>query len=171
MLGKPLWPLCQLNLTEAPWVPEILADIKLLALFILDLQNDDDFDVFDHRTYASAPGEAGWCVRTYASLDALAALTAPPHGSTIRESQIRYGDVTLEAGDVQIFSSKLGGWPNGPQSSDPWWENDDDNFSFAFQIDSESEADFNWGTDGMAVVWFGRSQRDPRKWAFDFQCS
>jgi hypothetical protein len=158
-------------LTEAPWRPEILADIELVALFIPD------------------DGELTTALRTYASLDALVPLVAPPHGSTIRECQVRYGNVTPDfaTNDLlphdfphnlrdaynemdlpNIHASKLGGWPSTLQAG-PWWHlhKTDDDFSFAFQIDSESEAALMWGD--MGTVYFARSQRDLRKWTFDMQ--
>jgi hypothetical protein len=160
-------------LTEAPWRPEILADIELLALFIPD------------------DGDLTTALRTYASLDALVSLVAPPHGSTIRECQVRYGNVAPDFPRHDLLSdefppnlrdlydglydemnfvhaSKLGGWPSCIQSEPLWYLREkDDDFSFAFQIDSESEAGLMWGDSG--TVYFARSQRDLRKWTFDVQ--
>jgi hypothetical protein len=173
---KPLWPLCQLNLTEAPWRPESLADIELLALFVPNPHDVDYIGEICDTTYASAPGEAaGWCVRTYGSLEALVPLIARPHSSTIRESQVRYGKVTadFECGDdLHIHGSKLGGWPSIIPTTDPPWLDEgraDVEFLFAFQIFSESEASWDWGNDGR--VYFARSKDDPRKWTFEFWCS
>ncbi|WP_409999038.1 DUF1963 domain-containing protein [Bradyrhizobium sp. SZCCHNRI2007] len=139
------------------------------------------------------PGEgkgASWCLRTYPSVDALVPLVAPSHGSTIRDTQVLWSNVTpdspthdllpldlpdnlrdtyYEMNFPRIHATKLGGWPSCVQS-EPWWyhQDSDDDFSFAIQIDSESEVGWMWGDSGTA--YFARSQRDPRKWAFDWQC-
>ncbi len=184
---KPLWPLCQLNLTEAPWRPNSLADIELIALFISFHFMEAEFP------WLRDPGEgkgASWCLRKYPSVDALVPLVAPSHGSTIRDTQVLWSNVTpdspthdllpldlpdnlrdtyYEMNFPRIHATKLGGWPSCVQS-EPWWyhQDSDDDFSFAIQIDSESEAGWMWGDSGTA--YFARSQRDPRKWAFDWQC-
>jgi hypothetical protein len=174
-------------LTEAPWRPESLADIELIALFISSDFMEGEFP------WLRDPGEgngASWCLRTYRSVGALVPLVAPLHGSTIRDSDVRWGNVTpdlpthdllpldlpdnlretyYEMNFPRIHVTKLGGWPSCVQS-EPWWylQNNDDDFSFAIQIDSESKAGWMWGDNGTA--YFARSQRDPRKWAFDWQC-
>lgn len=67
--GKPLTYICQFNLTEAPYVPEVLKDIAVITFFI-DLDN-----------YLCLDQPKGtWCIRAYKSLDGLVAMV-PPAGA------------------------------------------------------------------------------------------
>ena len=58
--GKPMLPLCQVNLTELPFRPPGLDDVAFLSVFI----GPDDLPVDE-------PNGSNWCLRTYRSLDEL----------------------------------------------------------------------------------------------------
>ena len=64
--GLSLQLICQLNLSDAPFVPEVLADLKLLTFFVdapqrfRDPEND----------------RASWCMREYTTLEGLVPLEA-----------------------------------------------------------------------------------------------
>ena len=138
--GRPLWPMCQLNLAAAPWRPPILDGIALLTLFVAhDYYSLDDV-VIDAS--ASTFGNR-WQLRAYSSLDGLVPAPEPDHGGPIRPSGIVWGKLVpddypthellpfdfdaLGLGDYgeqpgvhTMHDSKLGGWPDTIQS-EPWW--------------------------------------------------
>jgi uncharacterized protein YwqG len=178
--GKPMIPLCQLNLTEAPYVPPNLEDIALLTIFIsaqalpLDTPNGD-----------------GWQLRTYSSLENLIEIVEPDHGSQIRPFPIRWElieedypsweDVTIalpeeiEDNYYDLFEvkdgSKLGGWPSLIQGEIYWapFNQHPANPEYAFQIDSEAKAGWLWGDSG--VGYFGRGTGQAKDtWTLAWQC-
>src|SRR5580698_933951 len=65
--GRPLLFVCQLNLTTAPAIPELLEDIQLITFFVKpelgELNQENGHD---------------WTLRTYKSLEGLARISAPP---------------------------------------------------------------------------------------------
>ena len=67
-----LFFLCQLNLTEAPYVPELLSDIKLITIFV-DRDNWDSF-----------------CIRAYKNLDNLVPMKIS-EGATFKKGfEVKY---------------------------------------------------------------------------------
>ncbi len=59
--GEPMIPLCQLNLTNLPYLPDRLKDIQLITVFI------------DSKIIPSKDEKNGelWCLRAYKNLDSL----------------------------------------------------------------------------------------------------
>ena len=167
--------ICQLNLTEAPVVPERLADIALLIFFIADFEK-------------LIPGDCApetWCLRTYGALEGLGPLkcdipaSAPPklkRDQLLRGFEGRwlaatdhplYDDPEFRAGsaeDGHVYATKLGGYPSNLQHAVGWAGGD---FAFALQIDSEAKVGLNWVDRGF--VYIGRSDTDPRRWAVSCQ--
>src|SRR5438093_5446223 len=78
-VGKPMMPLCQLNLTECPFVPEALSDIALIALFI----DPDDLPL-------DTPNGDGWMLRAYPNLDGLSPVQQPQYDWQIKPFPIRW---------------------------------------------------------------------------------
>lgn len=66
--GLPMMGLCQLNLTELPWKPEILDGVEFLTIF----QPGDPFDVDIEETNGR-----GWLLRAYSSLADLVEVHPP----------------------------------------------------------------------------------------------
>ena len=178
--ARPMIPLCQLNLKEAPYVPAALSDIALLTVFIsarslpLDRPNGD-----------------GWELRAYSSLDGLVEIDAPRHGSHIRPLPIRWelidadypcwedavsvvpANVSEEYLDLfeNAPDSKVGGWPTLLQSEIYWapFNRHPANPTYAFQIDSEEKAGWMWGDAG--VGYFGRGTGEAAAtWTLAWQC-
>ncbi len=185
---KPLWPLCQLNLAEASYRPEILQDVVLLTVFISPdymTMAANIIDSSDENPYA------GWYLRSYNSLDDLQAITCPDHKSPLRPFEARWdeqtsvdypthdtlpidfdrlgiGDYYNQEGIETLNRTKLGGWPSCIQS-EPWWDYsaEGDEFQYAFQIDSEPKSHWAWGDGGAGYI--ARSRNNPNRWALDFQ--
>jgi hypothetical protein len=177
--GKPMIPLCQLNLTEAPYVPANLKDIALLTIFIAA----DAFPV-------DTPNGDGWELRAYSSLEGLTELVEPDHGSGLRPLPIRwelierdypsYEDApeelleSLNGEDSSDFEvahcSKIGGWPSLIQGELSWGSSDpgQDDFEYAFQIASEEKSQWAWGDSGIG--YFGRGTGSSAGvWALSWQ--
>ncbi|MBN1317777.1 MAG: DUF1963 domain-containing protein [Anaerolineales bacterium] len=178
--GKPMLPLCQLNLTEMPFKPEALADVCLITVFIsaielpLETENGD-----------------GWELRAYSSLEGLVELKAAEYKSPIRPLPIRwelieadypsYDDVAFDLPDEILDeyedyfetdeSSKVGGWPFLIQSEIYWAPHNRHpaNPEYVFQIASEKRANWQWGDEGTG--YFGRGAGRSRDvWTLNWQC-
>jgi uncharacterized protein YwqG len=178
--GKPMIPLCQLNLTEAPYVPPNLKDIALLTIFI-------SADTLPLDT----PKGEGWELRAYASLENLTEIAEPDHGSRIRPFPIRWElieedypsweDVAIalpkaiEDNYYDLFEvkncSKIGGWPSLIQSEIYWapFNRHPANPQYAFQIASEEKAHWMWGDAGVGYFGRGTGQAS-NTWTLAWQC-
>jgi hypothetical protein len=173
--GRPMQPVAQLNLREAPYVPESLHDVALIAVF------------FDREaTPVDAKNGNGWLLRAYPSLDGLELLKAPAEFERIRGRPARYtllerdfpdwddaanlnvpddlaDDWEEEFGSAE--GSKIGGWPTLLQSEIYWAPNNEHfaNPEFAFQlarmdklktaIPADSFGYFGRGTGPASGVW------------------
>jgi hypothetical protein len=78
--GVPMWPLCQINLTQAPLVPDVLRDLSVLTLYI----------AADHAraptriiNTADPDPAANWALRSYGTQSGLTIPQAPIHGSPL----------------------------------------------------------------------------------------
>lgn len=178
--GKPMIPLCQLNLTEAPYVPPTLQDIVLLTVFIATPQLPID----------TANGE-GWELRAYSSLENLTEIVAPKYDSAIQpfpiswqlieEDYASWEDVAIplpeeiEEDYNDLFKvadcSKIGGWPNLIQGELEWapFNRHPANPTYTFQIQSEAKAHWMWGDTGIG--YFGRGTGQAKDvWTLTWQC-
>src|ERR1039458_771125 len=72
--ARPLLFVCQMNLTTAPAVPPLLADIQLITFFVS----------LEFGTLSQENG-ADWCLRCYRSLEGLARIPAPPDAPKVRK--------------------------------------------------------------------------------------
>ena len=179
--GRPMLPLAQLNLRDAPYVPPNLADLAMIRVWIVA-------DFWEHEYHQ---GE-GWCVRASASLDAQRPTPEPDHASEI--TPMGYGwwrceqdfpthddlprdipeDVSEHRYDLfphTEYDSKIGGWPALVQSEICWGAGQEHPIrpEYAFQIGEELDANWMWGDAGTG--YFGRGTGPHRdKWAFEWQC-
>lgn len=184
--GAPMWPLCQLNLTQAPFVPDALRDLALVTLFIRDGDARSPTEIIDT---ADPDPAASWALRSYASLDALTIPKAPAHKSPLSPRLGEWGAQTPDyanhdmAGDIvdlstvdlyaydwcrSVSQSKLGGWPATVQS-EPWWDDQrtGEIWDYVFQIDCEPNAGWHGWGDGAAFI--ARSRQRPHLWAMNVQ--
>ncbi|HLK61935.1 MAG TPA: DUF1963 domain-containing protein [Bryobacteraceae bacterium] len=177
--GSPLLFVCQLNLTKAPVVPELLQDIKLMTFFVSPqggpLQRENGKD---------------WRLRAYKSLLNLVPL-APPDGAgrldrgcecqweecvdypTADDPEMRvpqgYEPAELELENLR--RTKIGGYPSHIQS-ELWWDlrAHPANPQFCCQIDSEEKVGLQWGDRGMVYLGRGTAPGCSDRWFLDWQC-
>lgn len=171
---RPMQFVAQINLTEAPFLPEILQDIALLTVFVGERCIQQDF----------RPGS--WELRAYMSLDGLLPVSAPSQpwhwikGFECQWRQIEdypsYDDEQLvlprdyqleddlpeEMHGLNIRRSKIGGFASTIQHEVQFiaalktvngWELPTQP-SFALQLISEEKAQLMWGDNG--VLYIGR---------------
>lgn len=185
--GKPLWPVCQLNLKNAPFVPENLSDVALLQIFVCEDWWSSDYDILD----SSNQGMGSIVIRVYECLDGLTAVKQPIHDSVFLAFEAYWKDEkvldypshdtmpidfdALEIGDYYeqegiegLQSTKIGGWPSCIQS-EPWWDYKEEGkgFEYALQIDSEGKANCNWEDGGVMLIARHKTQKS--LWAIDVQ--
>ena len=187
---RPMVPIAQFNLTEAPYVPPALAGLELIAVFFGQSESGGQPENGD-----------GWLLRAYASIDALVPLEAPPgaltgiwslsgSGKPITARPIRYKLLAADYPDYEDLppdldeeladewservaaesGSKLGGWPKLIQSQLTWapWHGHPANPEFAFQLDAMPKTNFSMVDDG--VCYFGRGTGESRDvWTFEYQ--
>ncbi|MCX7567217.1 DUF1963 domain-containing protein [Sulfitobacter sp. F26169L] len=184
--GAPMWPLCQINLAQAPLRPEALSDLSLLTLFIAPEHAITPTPIINTRKPDPA---ATWALRSYATLGGLTIPTAPEHGSPLSPRLGEWGDVRADfanhdmaghvvdtnANDVYAYEwaqtvqqTKLGGWPATVQS-EPWWayQKTRDTWDYVIQIENEPKAGWQGWGDGAAYI--ARSRKRPHLWAIDVQ--
>jgi uncharacterized protein YwqG len=178
--GKPLHPLCQINLVEFPYRMKELEDIDFITVFISDdIPND-------------TPNGQGWCLRTYRSIDKLVPINKVATNSQIKSFQMRpkiieedypcWEDIPIEIPEeieenyYDIFSNvsgfKFGGWPTLIQSEIFWapFNKHPIKPEFVFQIDSNEKANWFWGDNGAGYFARGTTPGKENEWAFSCQC-
>lgn len=179
--GKPMIPICQINIAELPNKEEYLDDIELLTLF-LDAE----------EIPMDSPNGEGWLLRTYSKIDELVEIEKPEINSTVKPFQLKsksiendfpcWEDCPIEIPEefdedyYDLFPNqngfKIGGWPTLVQSEIYWapFNEHPANPKYVFQIDSSEKANLYWGDNGVA--YFGRGTKDGLKdeWSFSWQC-
>lgn len=184
----PLWPLCQLNLTQSPFVPDALRDLALITVYVGDHEARSPTLIINA---ADPDPSATWVLRAYPTLNALTIPKMPAHGSVMSPRLGEWdaqtpdyanhdmADNIVDTAAVDIYAydwvrtvpqTKLGGWPGTVQSA-PWWagENTSDTWDFVLQIDYELQAGWSGWGDGAAFI--ARSRERPHLWAIDVQFS
>lgn len=174
--GKELFPLLQVVTSELPFRPPQLDGITALVVFI------DRVDI-----PLMTPHGEGWLIREYTGLDHLVPLPPSSLPPVVRSFPIRWRLVTDDAPGWEAAASlidinpiadsddatrrfwddyhrhqgtKLGGWPEEIQQGLIGVEN------FVFQIDSNSDAGWQWGDAGI-----GYFMKDPDgTWHFSWDC-
>ena len=183
--GNPMIPLCQINLKELPYRPDILADIEFITVFL------------DHeRLPLDKPNGDGWCLRAYKDINELVALTQPIHNSLIRPMPMRgvyivddfpqwedddfpLRDLFLDESNGLDFhaicenaiGNKLGGWPTLLQGGlfSANFNQDPAIPRYAFQIDSISMNNFSWGYGGIGYFGRGTAAGTEDNWYLEWQ--
>lgn len=186
--GEPLWPVCQLNLSDAPFVPAALADVAMLQVFVSGDFLSSDFLVVNSREKTP---NSPFFIRCYGSLEQLQRTQEPNHTSTFKAFEAQWTDEILtdypthdtmpidfdalgigeyyeQEGVEGVMATKLGGWPICIQS-EPWWDyrKEGREFEFALQVDSEPKANCWWGDAG--TVYIARHKSNKNLWAIDIQ--
>lgn len=177
--SKPLLFVCQMNLTTAPAVPLLLADIQLITFFI-----NPELGVLHKKNGAD------WRLRAYTSLEGLVPMVAPAGAPKIVkgfecrweecEDHPNYDDpeIMVPAGSRRprvelenIARTKIGGYASTIQSA-PWWGqmNHPANPKFCLQINSEEKAGLIWGDGGSIYAARGAEPGSLDQWFLDWQC-
>jgi len=171
--GRPLFFICQLNLTQAPFVPKVLRDLALITLF-LDK---------DARRLGRENG-TGWLLRAYQCLDRLRPL-AIPKGATVprgfevqfhlqadhplsndRETQFPEGYDEDRVDIDHVYRTKIGGCASYIQSAPSWGART----RYCFQVASEDKVGLYWGDNG--ILYFARRKNPGHeaRWLLETQC-
>jgi len=177
--GKPLLFVCQLNLTAALIVPDLLKDIALVTFFV-------DPDV---GGWSDENGQ-GWCLRAYKTVEGLTPMNRPVEApKTKRGFECRWEecldfarfddpDVVVpdgfDASDVHldnVHRTKIGGYASNIQS-EPWWgfRRHAAEPKYCLQIDSELKVDLIWGDAGTIFLARGTTAGFKDAWFLDWQC-
>lgn len=174
--GEFMSPLCQLNLSDLPYKPDFLKDIKFITVFIHENK------IFDEDNSES------YLIRTYNDINELIPLKQVSHPSTIKPFQL---EPYLEKNDCPSWENcpisipeefedeyetlfkneqgiKIGGWPTLIQGEIFWtpFNKNSEDINFAFQISSIEKANWNWGDGG--VGYFGINTKT-NTWVFTWQ--
>jgi uncharacterized protein YwqG len=180
--GEPMIPLCQINLTDLPYIPEKLRDIQLIPVFI----DSNEIPSNDEKN-----GDL-WCLRAYKSLNNLVQIDTPDYNSHIKPFQLRpkfieydypcWEDCPIEIPEefqddyYDLFENQtgimVGGWPSLVQSEIFWapWNNHSANPEYVFQIDSVEKANWYWGDSGTGYFGRGTANGHQDEWTFSWQC-
>ena len=177
--GQPLLFVCQLNLTTAPSIPPLLADIQLITFFV-DL---------DAAPLGRENGE-DWRLFAYPSLSGLVPMTRPGDAPALHkgfecrweacDDHPNYDDSDLVVPDGfdnseveldNVARTKIGGYASSIQS-EPWWGSDDHPAAPAYclQINSEEKVGLAWGDAGTVYLARGTAEGCPDRWFLDWQC-
>ena len=177
----PMHALCQINLTEMPFRPPRLDDVKFIAVFV------DPNELPDHDANGT-----NWCLRTYPSLTMLSPLTPVDTGTHIKPFAMRsriveadyphWEDVDIELDeDVadayydhfdNVSGLKLGGWPTLIQA-EIFWAPGNKHLAdpqYVFQVDSTSKGNWMWGDNGVGYFGRGTAPGHENEWACEWQC-
>ena len=185
--GRPLFFICQLNLTEAPFVPALLQDLSLITFFL-------DWEA---REYGRENGE-GWLLRTYRRLEDLNPLAIPVGATFTRGFEARwhqaddqpvFDDPDLVDPDdfrqcgvhlKNIHRTKVGGYASNIQSGQWWGPYREEPYPgyrphpsiprYCFQIASEEKVGLFWGDNGIMYLARGTAPGHEQRWFFDSQC-
>ena len=186
LAGKP-WPrserspllfVCQLNLTTAPLLPALLADIRLITFFV-DPQ----------ATEWSRQEGLDWRLCAYTSLDGLVPLVRPSDAPSLArgfecawEAIEDHPDLDdperVEADGFEdpapdqdnVVCTKVGGYPSLIQS-EPWWDFEAHPAcpAYCLQIDSEPKVGLAWGDNGVLHLARGTAAGAGHLWFLDAQ--
>lgn len=180
--GKPLLFICQMNLTTAPAVPPLLADLQFLTFFV-DLE----------ASPLSQENGSDWRLFAYPSLAGLAPIARPANAPTLnRGFECRWetvddhpsfddparvvpedfddSDESEDSGADNVARTKIGGYPSTIQS-EPWWDSEDHPAKpqYCLQINSEEKASLAWGDAGTVYLARGTAEGARNQWFLDWQ--
>lgn len=142
--GRPLAPLCQLRLDQAPFVPEELSGIACITIF-MDFDDEgvaetllDEHDKY--RDQCLVPNGRAWALRAYESMDELVEIKAPkarwifsakpgewvfveqdlPTSHEFPDRAVDTSKWPVEAHESRLGGVRVGGWPSIIQWPLPW---------------------------------------------------
>jgi hypothetical protein len=101
--------LCQVNLTELPFRPPRLDDLKFIAVFV----GPDELPT-------DAANGTNWCLRAYRSVDQLVPLASLQTGSPIKPFPMR--PKVIEEDSEQFGVSQSIAERHGPPVLVVWWD-------------------------------------------------
>ena len=163
--GEPMLFVCQLNLAQAPSVPPLLQEFKLLTLFVAPDTNP-----------LKKEGGEDWVVRNYKTLLDLSPLTPPEDAPHLeRGFEARWEEASDqpvdEDGEGHLRRTKVGGHPSHIQG-ELWWELEchPARPEFCWQVDSEPKVQLSWGDGGMVYLARGTAPGFENRWYLDWQC-
>ena len=177
--SKPLLFVCQLNLTTAPAVPPLLADIQLITFFV-----NPEFGIL------SEDNGKDWRLRAYKSLEGLARIPAPSDAPKVKkgfecrweecEDHPNHDDpeMVIPPGSRRprtqlenVARTKVGGYASTIQS-EPWWgaKAHRSEPKYCLQINSEEKAGLIWGDGGTIYLARGTAAGSEDQWFLDWQC-
>lgn len=141
---RPLAPIFQLRIDEAPFVPKSLKDIACITFFAECARGELDPEVSmpggaEAKLDELNPEEAGWCLRAYKSAASLVEIEQPkvtwpfnsapgswthveldpPTGSELEEDEVPEA-VAVGFEDARLKGIRLGGWPSIIQEQLLW---------------------------------------------------
>jgi len=175
--GAPLMLVCQMNLTNAPSVPELLKDVKMITFFAAE------------ESELAEEGGTDWVVRTYDSLEGLVPLVPPAGAPKVRKGfESKWVDCEdypslddpgrvvpdgFDDSEIEVESAnrtKIGGWPANIQG-EQWWEYREHaaDPKYCFQIASEEKVGLQRGDGGTLFVARGTAAGCENQWFLDWQ--
>lgn len=180
--GKPMIPLCQINLENLQNKPDQLSDIQFITIFMdsEEIPSNDE------------PNGELWCIRAYKDIDTLVVIDTPVYTSPIKPFQMKAKPIEkdcpawedcpieipedFEADYSESFQNhtgiKVGGWPSLIQSEIFWapFNEHAANPIYVFQIDSVEKANWYWGDSGIAYFGRGTAIGHEDEWTLAWQC-
>ncbi len=179
--GKPMKPLCQINIKELDFVPDTLDGIHFITIFITD---ENEIPILDSN------GD-GWLLRHYSNINELVEIEIPEFHSEIKEFQMfsKSSDIDyptwedcpteipskFEDNFHEIFPNKsgfkIGGWPTLIQNSVFSGLDPSNKTEYAFQIDSVATDKANLYLGDSGIMYFGINKvNDKINWEMTWQC-
>ena len=177
--GRPMLFVCQLNLTEAPAVPDLLRGVALLTFF-LEFEGRKDGD-----------GDSGFRfeLRTYGSTGGLVTLEPPAGAPALRKGfECRWEAVDdypchedpdaenprdLDTSELELPNdarTKIGGWPNLVQVELSWQADEHPaRPRYCLQMASEEKASLAFGDGGTLYLARGTAPGFEDQWFVDWQ--
>jgi hypothetical protein len=177
--GRPMLFVCQLNLAQAPAVPELLRGVALLTFFL----------EFEKRKDGDGDSEFRFELRTYESAEGLVTLEPPAGAPALRKGfECRWEAVDdypcpedpdaenprdLDLSEVELPNdgrTKIGGWPSLVQAELSWQaEEHPARPRYCLQIASEEKASLGFGDAGTLYLGRGTATGFERQWFLDWQ--
>lgn len=176
--GRRMLFVCQLNLTAAPVVPPLLADLRLIVFFLDP----------DARQLARENGK-DWRLLAYPSLQGLVPLARPEGAPVLHkgfecrweaaDDQPNFDDPArvvpdgFDDSEVELENlarTKIGGYASTIQS-EPWWDCQEHPArpAYCLQINSEEKAGLMFGDGGTLYLARGTAAGCGGEWFLDWQ--
>lgn len=171
---------CQLNLTQAPAIPPLLEDIKLITFFTTvegglnkAQENGRDWRLFAHTSLAGLvplprPADAPK-LRRGAECRWTLSDDHPEFDDPDRQPIEGFDDSEVEL--ENIARTKIGGYASTIQS-EPWWHLNEhpSQPAYCLQINSEEKVSLMFGDSGIVYLARGSADGAKDEWFLDCQC-